>query len=643
MFLSPVVVRLDKSEVDLRISFCADVGLLSQPQFNPVVLDDFLRKKNMMDATELRKEASASALAEASGRICYMSFEKPRPGGSKAYHHHVLEVGHGCYDAETEVLTEQGWKKWEDVTDSDKLATRDKEGYLEYQQPTALISYYYSGRMYRVESRHVDLLVTPNHNMLVCPTTTKEGRKKQDSDYSLIKAEDLGHKSHAYVKSADWRISGHSPHPFCFWQFLGFTIGDGSLGAGRVVRFHLRRERKILYLRSLCRLLGWELREPGNDKYYVQLPDDTDIRQLFSSIYDENREKVIPQQLLTSLTKLELEGLYDGLMQSDGTSGRTCDSFDTTSRTLAGQFQQLCLHIGIAANVCYEYTSEQRPTSYGEKTLIRLTPIRGYLKPEVNKWAGCGGKTSWIERWEGDVYCAEVPNHTLYVRRNGIPVWCGNSVVEHGNYSFLIHGVSRSLTHELIRHRAGWAYSQLSQRFVDEKQVSFVVPPKMLEAVTLALVAPEANLLFEIQHKDREFFQTLPEKYSEIKRQKLQNIGLKWLKNRETNLLEYRDTTDALYDLYESQKQAMSPTDFRKMLRQTARNCLPNCTETYLVATANIRALRHMIAMRGAKAADEEIRNFALRIAAIMKEAEPLLFQDLTIEEDHCFFKYPKV
>ena len=51
------------------------------------------------------------------------------------------------------------------------------------------------------------------------------------------------------------------------------------------------------------------------------------------------------------------------------------------------------------------------------------------------------------------------------------------SVLEHANYSILLEGISRSLTHELVRHRAGFAYSQLSQRYVDESQAAFVVPP----------------------------------------------------------------------------------------------------------------------------------------------------------------------
>src|SRR3954453_21255676 len=54
------------------------------------------------------------------------------------------------------------------------------------------------------------------------------------------------------------------------------------------------------------------------------------------------------------------------------------------------------------------------------------------------------------------------------------------SVLEHANYSLLLEGVSRSLTHELVRHRAGFAYSQLSQRYVDESEPRFVMPPAII-------------------------------------------------------------------------------------------------------------------------------------------------------------------
>src|SRR5258708_8132647 len=54
------------------------------------------------------------------------------------------------------------------------------------------------------------------------------------------------------------------------------------------------------------------------------------------------------------------------------------------------------------------------------------------------------------------------------------------SVLEHSVYVLLIEGISRSCSHELVRHRAGFGYSQISQRYVDESHAAFVVPPAML-------------------------------------------------------------------------------------------------------------------------------------------------------------------
>src|SRR5437867_12966382 len=62
------------------------------------------------------------------------------------------------------------------------------------------------------------------------------------------------------------------------------------------------------------------------------------------------------------------------------------------------------------------------------------------------------------------------------------------SVLEHANYTLLLEVVSRSLTHELVRHRAGFAYSQLSQRYVDESDANFVIPPAIVGDETLESV-----------------------------------------------------------------------------------------------------------------------------------------------------------
>jgi thymidylate synthase (FAD) len=160
------------------------------------------------------------------------------------------------------------------------------------------------------------------------------------------------------------------------------------------------------------------------------------------------------------------------------------------------------------------------------------------------------------------------------------------SVLEHAVWSFVITGVSRSLTHELVRHRAGWAYSQLSQRYVNESESPYVEPDVIAEDPALHGVWSAA-------------------------------------------VDEARGAYDRLVAGLERRYQAEpDPTLRRKLARQAARSVLPNATETRIFVTANARALRHFIEMRGAAAADVEIRKVALQLLDLMQRESPGLFSD---------------
>lgn len=574
-------------------------------------LADFLGEADSRWAPQIGVSDSET-LVEVAGRVCYMSFAAPRPGGTEAYIRHIKEVGHGCFDAETDVLTLAGWRPWPEVTEADRLATLNPAtGKVEYHKPLRLVRYVYTGRMYRVDSHQVDLLVTPDHRMYACPTTTKEGRKKRD--YVLVKAAELQHVSHAYLKSGDWGGGWWQNCPGRdVFALLGFAIGDGymsRLGSGSV-RFRLRRERKIAWLKALCKRLGslgFVLEEADGDRFTVRLPagdrENGLVSHLFSGIYGEDGEKQIPwsESVFSGASRDGLEGLFEGLMQSDGHEGTTGDSFDTTSPHLPGQFQQLCLHLGLAANVCYTYGPEQRPSSFGEKPLTRLSVIRRCLRPEVNKWAGCDGKTSWVEDWHGEVFCAEVPNNILYVRRNGKPVWSGNSVLEHAVFTFLLTGVSRSLTHELVRHRAGWSYSMLSQRYVDESAAEYVEPG-------VIAADPELHEIWE------EAIQSAHAAYVRLAGRLAEKFA------------------DRLSRAAAFLPPGASATDIRKAARSAARSVLPNATETKVAVTVNARALRHFFELRADRPAEWEIRRLANLMHEAVAPGYPHLFGDYAVD-----------
>jgi thymidylate synthase (FAD) len=163
------------------------------------------------------------------------------------------------------------------------------------------------------------------------------------------------------------------------------------------------------------------------------------------------------------------------------------------------------------------------------------------------------------------------------------------SVLEHANYSILFEGVSRSLTHELVRHRAGFAYSQLSQRYVDESSASFVVPP--------AIIGDEA-----LEGEWRAQVEAAQRSYVELVEHLMGRYG--WVADK---------------------------VHRRKMAREAARGVLPNSTETKIVATANARAWRTMLELRASEGAEQEIRRAAIAVLRLLQAEAPGFFCDFEI------------
>lgn len=152
------------------------------------------------------------------------------------------------------------------------------------------------------------------------------------------------------------------------------------------------------------------------------------------------------------------------------------------------------------------------------------------------------------------------------IRRSG-----HHSVLEHAYATFRISGISRACSHQLVRHRL-CSFTQKSQRYVDEKDFSYVIPPSVEES-------EEAKKLFE------EFMESARNTYVRLK-----ELGIK---------------------------------------NEDARYVLPNATETEIVLTANFRELRHIISLRKDKSAQWEIRKLAHEMLRLLKEHAPSVFEDL--------------
>jgi thymidylate synthase (FAD) len=148
--------------------------------------------------------------------------------------------------------------------------------------------------------------------------------------------------------------------------------------------------------------------------------------------------------------------------------------------------------------------------------------------------------------------------------------------------------VSRSLTHELIRHRH-FSYSQLSQRYVPERNAAVIEPDAIAGD-------PELDALFA-----------------------------------EATAASFEAYTKLLEGLEKHFADVATPMSRRKQARQAARSVLPNATETRIVVTGNYRAWRHFIAMRATESADTEIRALAVAVLRELQTVAPNVFADFRV------------
>lgn len=199
------------------------------------------------------------------------------------------------------------------------------------------------------------------------------------------------------------------------------------------------------------------------------------------------------------------------------------------------------------------------------------------------------------------------------------------SVLEHAVWNLVITGVSRSLTHELVRHRAGWAYSQLSQRYVDESVAEYVVPPDLREEVEAAQLWAKPGVFCPPKgwerylDEDGGFNQDFHDKVK---------AGERWLHALKQTHHQYVWLSDYLAKKAEKSRPDLAKTDARKFARQAARSVLPNATETKIFVTLNARAARHFIEQRASRHADPEIRKLAYAVWKVLAEDSPNLFSD---------------
>src|SRR5467141_2166713 len=217
-----------------------------------------------------------------------------------------------------------------------------------------------------------------------------------------------------------------------------------------------------------------------------------------------------------------------------------------------------------------------------------------FLEPEHLRvqWQGSASAGARLAEFAGRICYMSQHNpakRSTADYRENIPEQVHGSVLEHAVYVLLIEGISRSCSHELVRHRAGFGYSQISQRYVDESHAAFVMPPA---------VAGDARLEEEWQ-------------------QQVAEAQAAYVRSVEGLMQRYEWISDKVQR--------------RKIAREAARSVLPNATEVKIVVSGNARAWRTMLELRCGEGAELEIRRMAVAVLRLLQKEAGALFSDFEI------------
>jgi len=348
---------------------------------------------------------------------------------------HPTQVGDKmCFDTETRVLTKnRGFVSVADVTVDDWVATLNASEQLEWQRPTHVWAYEHKGEMYKLVTKHLDMLVTMDHRLWVSrpgePYSAVTARefyaskgewqfKKdcawvgQDQPFYAFPVVDVKHRSDRVVLDRvamdDWL------------EFLGYYIAEGWCVGNYVKIAQFRESPHFTAIRDVIDRLGLPFYYNEGDQRF-ELGNAWLAAQL-APLGDSYTERV--PEYVQELPPRQLGVFFDAYLAGDGHKG-DCWEYSTSSERLAYDMQLICLKLGWCASV-KEVT---RTDNWAKERHWRARINRRHLRPWWKK-----GKANTYESveetvvaYDGMVYCVTVPNHTLYVERRDKTYWSQNS------------------------------------------------------------------------------------------------------------------------------------------------------------------------------------------------------------------------
>ena len=343
-----------------------------------------------------------------------------------------------CFDDQTEILTETGWKLFKDLLLEDKVATLNQEHSLEFQAFDDYFEYDYKGDMIHFLSRTVDLMVTPNHKLFVRRYPHKISRLKElimpqkshkrvNTKWQLLSAEyilkNYARQKWQMTQTCNWKgkkirfytIPSYSEKTIpigtiemdLWLEVLGWYVSEGSISKDKTVYISQQIPENRKEIEDLLIKAGIPYGKDDVSFRIYRKDLAVDIQKLCGK---GSENKKIPKFVKT-LSKRQINIFFESYMKGDGWKDRNgWTGAKTKSKQLVDDLQEMGVKLGYSSTTSYRKSEDIYEISFAR---IQNQPTINN-KPEIVKY-------------EGKVYCVNVPNHVILTRRNGRIIWSGNS------------------------------------------------------------------------------------------------------------------------------------------------------------------------------------------------------------------------
>jgi len=533
----------------------------------------------------------------AAARTCYQSQDKASPENDIKLVKNLITRGHTpmlefsditvrfngvsrgfCYDDATEVLTDGGWKYFKDTTNKDNFATINMRTFkVEYQKRIDYVEEEWNAPLIYGKSTQVDFAVTPNHRMLYFHYDSRIDRK-----WKIDSADSIYNKRVKFKRAfPSWEgkkillsLERFDINSVWFAKFIGLYVTDGSSckskDSGGRVTISQTKESGKKYIEEVLNNLAVEIKYDDHEYRINNTKLYHFLKKHFVSESTKSYNGKFPKWLLEAPVKY-LRAFIEAAIVGDGNIHRVNGHrvIYSSNKDYADGFQEILSKIGISSSIRVD-------NRVGDKRFLNGTIIEnkvvGYIVSINDKTdEHLFNKKLWSRKlYKGKVYCVTVPNGTLYVRRNGKPMWSGN-------------------THEMVRHRLA-SYAQESTRYVDEKDFEFIVPPHRDENECIISLDDIAKLPYI--HG-----------------------------NTPNNNFSFYTCLDIIGKMYRKFRDiGWKPEDVRQIL--------PTAIQAQIVVKANIAEWRHIFFRRCDKFAHWEIRVVMIELLKWCQNNIPVVFDD---------------